>query len=117
MVEYTFVNAIAVLVGLVFLANGLYLVREGREAIFLFLMSLVVGSGLIVVGLYPDLFQFIATLLGLELKARAILVISNLTLFVIATYLLNRIGKLYDKLSRLNEQVSYLQNELEEMDD
>lgn len=117
MVEYTVVNAIAVLVGLVFLANGLYLVRDGREAVFLFVMSLVVGAGLIVVGLYPDLFQFVATLLGLELKARAILVISNLTLFVVVIYLLNRIGKLYDKISRLNEQVSLLRNEVEEMND
>ncbi|MXR51720.1 DUF2304 family protein [Halovenus sp. WSH3] len=117
MVEYTTVNVIAVLVGLVFLGNGLYLVRQGREAVFLFTMSLIVGTGLIVVGIYPDLFQFVATLLGLELKARAILVISNLTLFVVVTYLLNRIGRLYDKVSRLNEQVSLLRNELEEMDD
>jgi hypothetical protein len=105
MVEYTAVNVIVVLVGLLFLANGFYLVREGREAMALFIMSLVIG------------FEFVATLLGLEWKARAILVISNLTLFVLVTYLLNRVGQLYDKISRLNEQLSLLRSELEDLDD
>jgi hypothetical protein len=117
MVEYTAVNVIVVLVGLLFLANGFYLVREGREAMALFIMSLVIGFGLIVVALYPNLFEFVATLLGLEWKARAILVISNLTLFVLVTYLLNRVGQLYDKISRLNEQLSLLRSELEDLDD
>jgi hypothetical protein len=117
MVEYTAVNVIAILVGLLFLANGFYLVRSGREAMALFVMSLVVGTGLIVVALYPNLFEVVATLLGLEWKARAILIVSNLTLFVLVTYLLNRVGRLYDKISRLNEQVSLLRSELEEIDD
>jgi len=117
MVEYTAVNVIAILVGLLFLANGFYLVREGREAMALFVMSLVVGAGLIVVALSPNLFEVVAALLGLEWKARAILIVSNLTLFVLVTYLLNRVGQLYDKISRLNEQVSLLRSELEETDD
>ncbi|MCD2201059.1 DUF2304 domain-containing protein [Halobacterium sp. KA-4] len=117
MVEYTVVNLVALLVGLVFLANGYYLVRKGREAVALFVMSLVVGGGLIFVALFPNVFDVVATVLGLELKARAILVLSNLTLFVLVTYLLNRIGNLYDRVSRLNEQVALLQSEFEESDE
>jgi hypothetical protein len=117
MVQYTVVNLVAFLVGAVFLANGYYIVRRGREAIALFVMSLVVGGGLIFVALFPNVFQVVATVLGLELKARAILVISNLTLFVLVTYLLNRIGKLYDRVSRLNEQVSLLRSEFEDGDE
>lgn len=117
MVQYTVVNLASFLVGLVFLANGYYIVRRGREAIALFVMSLVVGGGLIFVALFPNVFQVVATVLGLELKARAILVISNLTLFVLVTYLLNRIGKLYDRVSRLNEQVSLLRSEFEDGDE
>lgn len=117
MAAFTVVNVVAILVGIGFLATGFYLVREGREAIVLFVMSLVVGCGLIAVGIYPNLFAVIATLLGLEWKARAILVVSNLTLFVLVTYLLYRIGILYDKVSRLNEQVSLLRSELEDIDE
>jgi len=117
MAEYTVVNLIALLVGLGFLANGYYLVRAGREAVALFVMSLAVGGGLIFVALFPNAFDTVATVLGLELKARAILVIANLTLFVLVTYLLNRIGTLYDRVSRLNEQVSLLRSELEESDE
>ncbi|WP_135305269.1 DUF2304 domain-containing protein [Haloarcula amylovorans] len=111
---YTLVNLIALVVGLAFLINGYVMVKQGREAIALFVVSVAIGSGLIFVAVFPDVFQVIATVLGLELKARAILVISNLTLFVVATYLFNRIGKLYDRLSRLNEEVSLLRTELEE---
>ncbi|MBV0924214.1 DUF2304 domain-containing protein [Halomicroarcula limicola] len=114
---YTLVNLIALVVGLAFLVNGYVMVKQGREAIALFVVSVAIGSGLIFVAVFPDVFQVIATVLGLELKARAILVISNLTLFVVATYLFNRIGKLYDRLSRLNEEVSLLRTELEEQRD
>ena len=117
MVEYTLVNLIALVVGIAFLVNGYMLVKQGREAIALFVVSLAIGGGLIIVAVLPDIFQVVATVLGLELKARAILVISNLTLFVVATYLFNRIGKLYDRLSRLNEEVSLLRSEVEELRD
>jgi hypothetical protein len=111
---FTLVNAIVLAVGIAFLVNGYILVKQGREAIALFVVSLAVGSGLIFVAVFPNIFEIIASLLGLELKARAILVVSNLTLFVVVTYLFNRIGTLYDRLSRLNEEVSLLRSELQE---
>lgn len=117
MASYTVVNLVALLVGVGFLLNGYVIVRRGREAVPLFVVSLVVGTGLIFVAIFPDVFQVVATVLGLEWKARAILVISNLTLFVVVTYLFNRIGRLYDRVSRLNEEVSLLRVELEDDDD
>lgn len=114
---YTVVNAVAFLVGVAFLVNGYVIVRRGREAVPLFVVSLVLGIGLIFVAVFPDTFQFVATVLGLEFKGRAILVISNLTLFVVVTYLFNRIGTLYDRVSRLNEEVSLVKAELENDDD
>ena len=115
--DFTVVNVLSLLVGIGFLANGYYLVKSGREALALFVMSLVVGAGLMFVAFFPNAFEALATVLGLEWKARAILVVSNLTLFVLVTYLVNRIGKLYDRLSRLNEEVSLLRSELEELDE
>jgi len=103
-----FVNVATFVVGLALLVNGYAIFRRGREDAALLLLSVVVGAGLIVVALVPDLFQFVATLLGLELKARAILVVSNLTLFVVAIYLFDRIGRLYARISRLNEELSLL---------
>lgn len=112
MAEYTVVNLIVFLLGVVFVANGYFLVRRGREAVALFVTSLLAGGGLIFVAVFPNTFQVFATFLGLELKARAILVIANLSLFVLVTYLLNRIGQLYDRISRLNERISLLEAEL-----
>lgn len=114
MVEYSAVNVATFLVGLGLLLNGYFIVRRGREDVALFVVSAIVGAGLIVVALVPDVFQVVATLLGLELKARAILVVSNLTLFVVAIYLFNRIGRLYERVSRLNEELSLLKNVVEE---
>lgn len=114
MVEYTAVNVATFLVGVGLLLNGYLIVRRGREDVALLVVSAVVGTGLIVVALAPDVFQVVATLLGLELKARAILVVSNLTLFVVAIYLFNRIGRLYERVSRLNEELSLLKNAVEE---
>ena len=114
---YTVVNLIAALVGVAFLLTGYGIVRRGREALPLFLVSLVVGVGLVFVSVFPNVFEIVATLLGLELKARAILVVSNLTLFIVVTYLFDRIGRLYDRVSRLNEEVSLLKAEIEDDDD
>ena len=111
---YSAVHLASMLVGLALLANGYLLVKRGREAVALFVVSLAVGTGLIFVAVFPDSFQVVADQLGLELKARAILGLSNLTLFAVVTYLFNRIGKLYDRLSRLNEEVSLLRSELED---
>jgi len=114
MAEYTAVNLATFLVGVGLLLNGYHIVRRGREDVALLVVSAVVGTGLIVVALFPDVFQVVAALLGLELKARAILVVSNLTLFVVAIYLFNRIGRLYERVSRLNEELSLLKNAVEE---
>ena len=117
MIEYTSVNGITFLLGVLFLFSGYRMVKRGREDLALFLMSGAVGLGLMIVAIYPDIFEFIATVMGLELKARAILVISNLTLFVIITYLFNRISQLYDKVSGLNEELSLLQTTVDELGD
>lgn len=114
MVEYGLVNLATFVVGVGLLLNGYVLVRRGREDVALLVVSAVVGLGLIVVALAPDVFQVVATVLGLELKARAILVVSNLTLFVVAIYLFNRVGRLYERVSRLNEELSLLKNAVEE---
>jgi hypothetical protein len=108
MVAYTVVNLLAALVGIAFLANGYRMVRHGREDMSLFLSSVFVGLGLVFVALFPNAFDVVAGVLGLEWKARAILVVSNLTLFVLVVYLLNRTATLYNQVSRLNEEVALL---------
>jgi hypothetical protein len=114
---YTLVNLLTLAIGLAFLYNGYRLIRDGREDIVVFLMSGGVGAGLIVVALVPNIFQRVATLFGLELKARAILVTANLVLFVLATYLFNRVNRLYAQVSRLNEELTLLKAQQETRDD
>lgn len=111
--EYTTVNLVTLLVGLAFLYNGYRLTKTGRERLVLFVFSAIIGLGLVIVALFPGIFEFIALLLGLEWKARAILVVSNLTLFVIISYLFSRLAEMYQHISRLNEEVSLLRTELE----
>lgn len=115
--ELDLVNVLTLSIGIVFLLNSYRIVNQGREDIVLFLMSAIVGLGLIVVALLPGIFQIIANILGLELKARAILVISNLTLFVLVMYLLHRVGELYEAISKMNEEMSLLKTELEDTED
>lgn len=115
--HFTLVNLIALLVGLGFLYNGYRIATRGREAIPLFLMSLVLGVGLIFVAVFQDTFEFVATVLGLEQKGRAILIVSNLTLFVVVTMLFSRISTLYSRLSRVNEELSLLRQQVETIDE
>jgi hypothetical protein len=115
--EYTLVNLVTFVLGLSFLFNDYRLVAEGREDIAVLLMSGAVGFGLIVVAIVPDIFNRVATVLGLELKARAILITANLALFVIATYLFNRISTLYTQVSQLNEELTLLRAEQNSQDD
>lgn len=120
---YTVVNLVTFLIGVAFLLSGYNLVRRGREDIALFLVSALIGGGLIVVAVFPGIFQWVAGFLGIAFqdvsrgRSRAIFVISILTLFLIVTYLFNRIGKLYDDVSRLNEELSLLKTEVEERRD
>lgn len=117
MVQYTVINFITFLLGIVFLYNGYRIVRQGREDLVLFLVSTVIGAGLMAVAISPNVFERIAAGLGLDLQERAILVMSNLTLFFIVTYLLNKIGQLNKSVSRLNEEVSLLRADTEKDDD
>jgi hypothetical protein len=80
-------------------------------------MSGIIGVGLMVVAVLPNIFELVASTIGLELKARAILVSANLTLFIIVTYLFNRISHLYNKISGLNEELSLLRTTVSELED
>ena len=109
-VDYSLINIITFVIGIVFLYNGYRIVRSGREDLVVFAMSSIVGTGLLVVAVFPDLFTLVASVLGIEFKTNAILIVSNLTLFVLVTYLFNRIGRLHDSVSRLNEEFSLHQS-------
>lgn len=117
MYDYSLVNIVTVLVGLGLLFNSYSLLMQGREDVALVSLSFVVGLGLVVVGAFPNSFEVVATVIGLELKARAILVISNLTLFVVVIYLLNRTGGLQNRVSKLNEELSLLKHDIDERDE
>lgn len=115
MASYSLINALTLLLGIGFLANGYRLVRGGREDVSVFLVSAIIGGGLMVVALIPNsVFASTADVLGVRLEAVAVLVVSNLVLFVIATFLFDRIGKLKTKISRLNEELSLLRQQVEE---
>lgn len=116
---YTTINLLTFLLGFVFLFNGYYQVRRGRESLVLFLMSTGIGVGLIVVAVFPDILNLIAAIFGFEqnVRLRTVLVLSNLTLFVVIGYLANRIGRLQKNISRLNEELSLLRTEVTEEDD
>ena len=112
--EYSAINAITFVIGLLFLYNGYRIVKSGREEVAMFAMSSVIGLSLLIVAVFPDIFEVVATVLGIEFKTNAILIVSNLTLFVLITYLFGRIARLYDTVSRLNEEVSLLRSQREE---
>lgn len=113
--DYSLVNAITVLLGLLFLGNGYYIVRSGREDLTVFLVSSAIGVGLILVGITPtSVFRLVARMLGIRLEAVAVLIVSNFALFVIVTYLFSRIGRLKTNVSKLNEEVSLLRRRVDE---
>lgn len=112
--DYTLVNVLTLLLGLLILANSYRLARIGKEDLSLFLLSAIIGFGLVVVAVVPNVFELLATLLGLELKARAILVVANLTLFCVTYYLFTQVVSLRGKVSRLNEELSLLKRRVED---
>jgi hypothetical protein len=115
--DYTLINLITFGVGTIFLYNGYRIVRSGREDLIVFLMSGIIGMGLLSVAIFPNLFDIIAAVLGIEKITNAILIVSNLTLFILVTYLFNRIGSLHYSVSRLNEELTLLRADLEESDE
>lgn len=116
--SYSLINAVTFTLGLVFLYSGYRLVASGREDLPVFLLTSTIGIGLMIVALFPDLFWFVANVSGLDLRSRAILVVANLTLFVLVVYLLNRIGRLSKQVTLLNEELSLLRTEVrDERDD
>jgi hypothetical protein len=110
---YTIANILTFVVGIAFMYTSYRIIRDGREDTTVFLISAIIGAGLVFVSLFPDFFVFLAPLLGLELKARAILVVSNLTLFGLVTYLFTQIERLSRNVSRLNEELALLRASVE----
>jgi hypothetical protein len=110
---YTIANILTFVVGIAFMYTSYRIIRDGREDTTVFLISAIIGAGLVFVSLFPDFFVFLAPLLGLELKARAILVVSNLTLFGLVTYLFTQIERLSRNISRLNEELALLRASVE----
>lgn len=118
MFEYfTFVNAVTLLVGLWFLRHGYRQGQHSRESVPVFLTSLVLGLGLIFVAVFQDSFVVVASVLGIEQKGRAILIVSNLTLFVVVTLLFSRLTILYNRLSMMNEDLALLRARVDASDD
>lgn len=117
MVEYTLVNLLTVLLAIGFLGYA-YRVGQGQgEDLALFLVSVALGIGLFVAGLVPNaVFKSMAALLGIRLEAVAVLVVSNSVLFVVITFLFNRVGTLKADVSKLNEELSLLRQQVEEDD-
>lgn len=111
------VNIVTFVVGFGLLFNGYSLLVQGREDIALVLLSFGAGLGLVVVSVFPGGFGIIAPIIGLEIGTRAMLVISNLSLFVVVVYLLNRTGGLQNKVSQLNEELSLLKHDINEPDE
>jgi hypothetical protein len=114
MIDYTILNLVTFLVGLIFLLNGYQIVRKGREAIVLFVMSALIGFSLVIVAIYPSAFTVLIASLGVDVPGRGLLVLSNLSLFVLVMYLFHRIGDQYESISRLNEELSLLKARLDE---
>lgn len=116
--SYSIINIATFLLGIAFLYSGYRLVATGREDVPVFLLSSVIGLGLMIVAVFPDLFWVVANVTGIELRSRAMLIVANLTLFTIVIYLLNRIGQLSKQVSRLNEELSLLKTDVvEDRDD
>lgn len=116
MVAYDAINLLTFLIGFGLLYNSYSLINQDREDIVLVGLSFVLGAGLIFVAVFPGGFDPLGNLIGIEFKARAILVVSNLTLFIIVLYLLNRVGELQANISKLNEEQSLLKNSIDEED-
>jgi hypothetical protein len=114
---YTLINLITFGVGTIFLYNGYRIVRSGREDLIVFVMSGIIGMGLLFVAIFPNVFEIIASVLGIEKITNAILIVSNMTLFLLVIYLFNRIGSLHYSVSRLNEELTLLRAGIEESDD
>jgi len=112
--DYTLVNVVTLVLGALILANSYRLAKVGKEDLALFLLSAVIGAGLVVVAVVPNVFELLAAVLGLEWKARAILVVSNLTLFCVTYYLFTQMVALRGKVSRLNEELSLLRRRVED---
>lgn len=114
--DYTLVNALTFALGLLILMNSYRLARSGDEDLSSFLLSVILGIGLVVVAIVPNLFELFAAVLGLELRARAILVVSNLTLFCVTYYLVMQVVELRGMVSTLNEELSLLKRRVEDDD-
>lgn len=112
--DYSLVNLLTLALGVLILTNSYRISRSGGEDLASFLLSGILGTGLIVVAIVPNVFGLLATLLGLELRARAILVVSNLTLFCVSYYLFLQVVSLRAKVSKINEEFSLLKRRVED---
>lgn len=107
------VNILGIIVGAYFIYRAYTLVRDKEEDVLNFVVWLFVGSGLVVAGSVPAVFNFIMDILGMEQRAYAMFSVGIFVAYLLLFRFSYSLRSLERDISKLNEDISLLREELD----
>lgn len=107
------VNILGIVVGAYFIYRAYTLVKAEEEDVLNFLIWLVIGSGLVVAGSVPAVFNFIMDILGMQRRAYAMFSVGIFVAYLLLFRLSYNLRSLKRDISKLNEDISLLKERID----
>ena len=104
------INILGILVGIYLLLRSYLLIKRKEEDLLNLFIWVFIGTGLIITGLFPSVFDYIMSLLGMETRAYTMFVIAILLAYLLLFRIFQAIRRLDSAISKLNEEVSILRS-------
>ena len=100
---------VSVLLGFYLLVRSYVLVRKKEEDVLNFFIWLLVGGGLIVVGVFPGILDYITKILGIRERPNTIFAMGLLVSYLLIFRIFNSLQRIGTNMSKMNEAVALLQ--------
>ncbi len=103
------IELLGILVGLYLIYKSASLLRNKEEDVLNFAIWLIVGSGLIIGGVFPQLFTYVRRFLGMERRAYTIFGIGILLSYLLIFRIFSYLRELKTDISKINEEISLIE--------
>jgi len=100
------IYVVSILLGIYLLLRSYVLVRKKEEDVLNFLIWLVVGGGLIIVGIFPGILDYVTRILGIQQRPNAIFAIGLLVSYLLIFRIFNTLQGIKTDISKINEEIA-----------
>lgn len=107
------INVIAFILGIYLLYESYYMIKRKEEDVIIFLLWILLGVGLIILSVFPELSYKISDILKMSTRANTVFSFAILILYLLVFNFYKRNRKMHKEISKLNEEIAVLRYKME----